>query len=109
MQDRDIPPEEEGRIDGVGADVRPGEEPEDRWAGIASSTKASTRHQWITAIAPTWAAIMAAEAARGAADLDRMPPQNPSHFQPIRMLPPESSPLSRTSFSSPRSRKPGAR
>src|SRR6266850_7082318 len=72
MQDRDIPPEAEGRTNGAGDGVRPNEAPpEARWAATANRDRASTLLPWTTATAPRWAATMAAEEERAVPALAR--------------------------------------
>src|SRR4030081_361243 len=64
MQDRDIPPEAEGKTNGAEDGVRPNEDPaapEALWAATANRDRAFTPLPWITATAPTWAATMAGE------------------------------------------------
>src|SRR6266481_2686530 len=60
MQDRDIPPVEEGRTNGVEDGVRPNEAPEARWAATANRDRESIPLPWTTTIGQIWAATMAA-------------------------------------------------
>jgi hypothetical protein len=53
MQDLGIPPEVEGDTSGVVDGVRLSEVQAVRWAATGKSTKAFSRHPWITAIVPT--------------------------------------------------------
>src|ERR1700704_2138593 len=69
MQDRDIPPEAEGKTNGAEDGVRPNEDPaapEALWAANANRDRAFIPLPWITAPAPTWAATMAAGEDRAA-------------------------------------------
>src|SRR5437667_12392809 len=114
MQDRDIPPEAEGRTNGAEDGVRLNEVPEAleaRWAETVNRGRASTRLPWITTTAPTWAVTMAAAGA-GAAPVSARPIL---HWSPILCRPniamplPASLPSLRICFFSPRFRKLGAR
>src|SRR5260370_21874267 len=113
MQDRDIPPEAEGRTNGAEDGVRLKEDPEARearWAATANRDKASTPLRWITATAPTWAATMAGED-RAVPDLARpMLLWNQSLcLLSMKMPPPASSRSWRICSSSPRFRRLAAR
>src|SRR4051812_19579747 len=115
MQDRDIPPEAEGRTNGAEVGVRPNEVPEAvaevQWAETANRDKAFSRLPWITTIAPTWAAIMAD--VEGGAGLALVPrtlhwiPNLSRHSTrtPLRGF----LPSSKTCSFLPKSRRPGAR
>src|SRR5580700_4474461 len=59
MQDRDIPPVEEGEADGGAAGVHPTIAAEDRAATASRLAEVSTAHPWITAIALCLAKITA--------------------------------------------------
>src|SRR5258706_13326649 len=59
MQDRDIPPVEEGRTNGVEDGVRPNEAPEARWAATANRDRESIPLPWTTTIGQIWTATMA--------------------------------------------------
>src|SRR5258707_344642 len=98
MQDRDIPPEAEGRTNGAEDGVRLNEDPEAaeaRWAATANRVRASTPLPWITVTAPTWAATTEVGEERAVpVSASPMLRWNPSLFQSrMKMLPPASSPL----------------
>ena len=69
MQDPDIPPQEEGNIDGAADGVRRDELLVARWAAIVRSIRESSRLPWITATVPTWATTTAMAAVEGRAGL----------------------------------------
>ncbi len=77
MQDRDIPPEAEGRTNGAVDGVRPNEvPPEAPWAATANWDRASTPHPWITATAPRWAVTMAAGESYAPLEPEPLPAQH---------------------------------
>src|SRR5208282_3086197 len=59
MQDRDIPPQDEGNTNDAVDDVRRDEERVARWAATARSIRAFLPLPWITATAPILAWIVA--------------------------------------------------
>src|SRR5258706_10308316 len=114
MQDRDIPPEAEGKTNGAEDGVRLKEARaglEARWAATANRDRVSTPLPWTIATAPTWAATMAAGEDRDAPGLARpMLPWNPSPSLLSMKMPPPASLLSwKICSSSPRFRRPAAR
>src|SRR5258705_13151751 len=113
MQDRDIPPEAEGKTNGAEDGVRLKEDPEARealWAATANRDRVSTQLRWITATAPTWAATMAGEDRAAPASARPMLLWSQSLCLLSMKMPPPASLLSwKICSSSPRFRRLAAR
>src|SRR5579864_3741161 len=111
MQDRDIPPVEEGEADGCAAGVHPTIAAEDRAATASRRAEVFTAHPWITAIVLCSATIMATNqlAACGPASRRATSRRIRSRFQRGKTQAPASLPLSTTSSFWRRFRKQHAR